>query len=97
MGLTDEKAVDESFDDIMALAAVCRFSDCRHEDEPGCAVNAAIEAGTLDPERFEAYVKLKAETALASKRMQLGNDKYRKDRDRVVTKAVKKLYKERGH
>ena len=39
----------------------CRFSDCRHEAEPGCAVQAAIDAGTLDPERLKRFRKLLAE------------------------------------
>ncbi len=48
LGLTDEHAVDEAFEDITALALTCRFSDCRHEEEPGCAVQAAIADGSLD-------------------------------------------------
>ena len=48
--ITDVKAgIDEVFDDIVALALTCRFGDCKHESEPGCAVRAAIEAGTLEP------------------------------------------------
>lgn len=49
------------FDDVDALAAVCRFRDCRHEAEPGCAVSAAIASGELDPRRLESYRKLAQE------------------------------------
>jgi ribosome biogenesis GTPase / thiamine phosphate phosphatase len=49
------------FDDIDALARRCRFRNCRHEAEPGCAVRAAIGAGRLDPRRLESYVKLAQE------------------------------------
>lgn len=49
------------FTDIAALAGRCHFSDCRHESEPGCAVNAAIAAGELDPDRLRRYRKLVAE------------------------------------
>ena len=54
------------FADVEALAEQCRFRDCRHEREPGCAVRAAIEAGTLDPQRFANYLKLRDEVAGAA-------------------------------
>jgi ribosome biogenesis GTPase / thiamine phosphate phosphatase len=62
--LADVKAgVDEVFADIVALAAACRFADCRHEAEPGCAVAAAIAAHALDAERLRRWRKLAAEGA----------------------------------
>lgn len=51
-----------SFSDIEELALACRFSDCRHETEPDCAVLAAVEAGELDARRLESYVKLRRES-----------------------------------
>jgi ribosome biogenesis GTPase len=57
----DEKSLGGSFEDIEELAARCRFSDCRHQSEPGCAVKAAIEEGDLDEGRFRSYVKLQKE------------------------------------
>jgi ribosome biogenesis GTPase len=57
----DEKSLGGSFEDIEDLAAQCRFSDCRHESEPGCAVKAAIEDGGLDAGRFRSYLKLQKE------------------------------------
>jgi len=53
--------LDETFPEIAALAAECRFRDCSHTHEPGCAVQAAVEAGELPRERLESYVKLAAE------------------------------------
>lgn len=53
--------VEEAFEDVSALAARCRFNDCAHEGEPGCAVAAALEDGSLAPERFESYRKLQRE------------------------------------
>ncbi|MEN6585252.1 MAG: ribosome small subunit-dependent GTPase A, partial [Sulfuricella sp.] len=50
-----------AFADIDALAAMCRFSDCRHGNEPGCVVRAALENGTLDKRRLENYHKLQRE------------------------------------
>ena len=45
----DEDALKRTFEDVEALAAQCRFSDCEHGSEPGCAVKAALEEGSLDP------------------------------------------------
>jgi ribosome biogenesis GTPase len=61
----DEDVGEVVFADIEALAAGCRFRDCRHESEPGCAVQAAIAAGTLDPERLAHQRKLAAERSSA--------------------------------
>lgn len=62
LGMWDvTEGLSDTFSDIDALAQRCRFRDCRHETEPGCAVRAAISAGELDESRFENYNKLKAE------------------------------------
>lgn len=63
-GLLDAGAgIASTFEDIEVLAARCRFRDCRHGDEPGCAVRAALEAGELDPGRWRGFDKLRRETA----------------------------------
>jgi ribosome biogenesis GTPase / thiamine phosphate phosphatase len=54
-------ALEDVFSEISALAADCRFSDCRHETEPGCAVQAAIDTGVLDQQRLARFRKLLAE------------------------------------
>jgi ribosome biogenesis GTPase len=56
-----EAGVDEAFSDIAELAARCRFNDCGHETEPGCAVRAAIADEQVDEERLESYRKLQRE------------------------------------
>jgi ribosome biogenesis GTPase len=61
-----EAALDDVFDDIQALAAQCRFGDCAHESEPGCAVKKAIEAGSLDERRLLSYRKLQRENDQAT-------------------------------
>lgn len=58
---SDGDGVDEAFGDVAELAATCRFRDCHHHDEPGCAVRAAVRAGRLDPARVAAYRNLRAE------------------------------------
>jgi ribosome biogenesis GTPase len=57
----DDEGLDRTFDEIDALSSRCRFPDCGHEREPGCAVRAAVEAGTLDAGRWESYLKLRRE------------------------------------
>jgi ribosome biogenesis GTPase len=57
----DDGALNAAFADIDALAATCRFSDCRHESEPGCAVRTALADGTLAPERLASQRKLERE------------------------------------
>ena len=61
--LVDDDGLDTVFADIEALAAGCRFRDCRHDSEPGCAVKAAVANGELDVERLEHYAKLGREAA----------------------------------
>jgi len=55
--------LSKTFEDITALAQQCKFRNCSHQSEPGCAVQAAIAAGTLDVKRFKSYQKLQAEMA----------------------------------
>jgi ribosome biogenesis GTPase len=57
------EGLDDTFDEITALAARCRFRDCAHGDEPGCAVRAALEDGTLPAERWDSFEKLRGEEA----------------------------------
>jgi ribosome biogenesis GTPase len=57
----DEDALFGAFPDIEQLAGECRFTDCTHTSEPGCAVREAIEGGALDAKRFQSYSKLRKE------------------------------------
>ncbi|HOI75520.1 MAG TPA: ribosome small subunit-dependent GTPase A [Syntrophales bacterium] len=81
------------FEDIVRLAATCRYADCSHENEPGCAVRAAIESGKLSSDRYANYLKLKKETDYHDMSYL---DKRKKDRafGRFV-KSVKKNMKEK--
>jgi len=60
VGAADES--DTRFEDIVELSALCRFADCSHEHEPGCAVKAAVEKGELGKDRYANYLKLKKES-----------------------------------
>ena len=66
---TGEEDVAESFADVEALAAQCRFRDCQHAREPGCAVRAAVEAGTVEGERVANFLKLSGEVAGAASQL----------------------------
>ena len=58
-----EHGIEETFTDIRELATQCKFTDCQHQNEPGCSVRAAINAGKLDERRLTSYLKLMREQA----------------------------------
>ena len=64
--LSGDEDVAESFEDIEQIALGCRFRDCAHVNEPGCAVRAAIEDGSLDEARFANFAKLRDESEAAA-------------------------------
>ncbi len=67
VGMTDGNAgIAEAFDDVAALASACRYADCTHAHEPGCAVRAAAASGALDAGRYENYLKLRGEAKFAA-------------------------------
>ncbi|HUQ42878.1 MAG TPA: ribosome small subunit-dependent GTPase A [Candidatus Limnocylindria bacterium] len=66
LGVLDGDGLATAFDDVEALASTCRFSDCQHESEPGCAVRAALADGTLSRGRLEAYGNLQREARRAT-------------------------------
>lgn len=84
----DEELAAGGFEDIETLAARCRFRDCAHDREPGCAVRAALESGALDPERYANYRKLGGELAIAAD--QLAHRLAQRAEARVQGKALKK-------
>jgi ribosome biogenesis GTPase / thiamine phosphate phosphatase len=85
--------LEQTFADVQELAADCRFSDCRHEGEPGCAVAAAITAGTLPAERLESYAKLLRELRF----QELKQDKRARSEERkqyrVMNRAMRRAPK----
>jgi ribosome biogenesis GTPase len=65
LGVLDGEGVSSAFDDVEGLAIACRFNDCQHRSEPGCAVRAALHDGSLSADRFDAYTKLQREARRA--------------------------------
>ncbi|HXQ46709.1 MAG TPA: ribosome small subunit-dependent GTPase A [Caulobacteraceae bacterium] len=69
LGLLDaDEGLDATFADIEALAGNCRFRDCAHGSEPGCAVREALQTGVLDPGRWKSFQKLRRELAMIDRR-----------------------------
>jgi ribosome biogenesis GTPase len=93
----DEELGDAGFADIEALALQCRFGDCAHISEPGCAVRAALDSGALDPARWSSFSKLRAELAAANDTLEA--QLRRKSQARVANKALNKRLGEKygGH
>ncbi len=87
--------IEDVFADIVALAAECRFADCGHDGEPGCAVRAALDDGRLDEARYARYVKLAREDARNSEAL---HERHARDRDfgRMVKRVMKEKTGRRG-
>jgi len=89
-------AVDDAFEDIAGLAADCRFRDCRHDQEPGCAVKAAVEAGELPAARHESFLKLQAEQEQLAQRLDERALLEQKRQAKLMGRAIKAMQKDRG-
>jgi ribosome biogenesis GTPase len=90
------EGVAEVFDEITALAGQCRYTDCRHESEPGCAVRAATEAGTLDPARLASHHKLRRESEHFERRHDKRAQAEEKKRNKSIHKHLRSSQKGRG-
>ncbi len=88
-----EEDLGGSFPDIHALAEGCRFKDCSHKAETGCAVKLAIERGELDPARLESYHKLQNELSYLASREEDSTRLYEKLKWKKIAKQIKKLNK----
>jgi ribosome biogenesis GTPase len=90
---TASAGIAETFPDILALAAGCRFSDCRHEQEPGCAVLEAAGNGTLSSSRLENYHRLVRELAFGQEKAEIGVARSERKRWKGITKLAKEFKK----
>jgi ribosome biogenesis GTPase len=84
-----------TFADVDALAAQCRFRDCQHKDEPGCAVRASIESDELDAERLESKRKLQREQEFLLRKMDPEMRSAEKKRIKISMRGVRDRYQHR--
>lgn len=91
----DESSLAHSFPEIETLAENCRYADCRHEEEPGCAVAAAVAAGELAADRLESWRRLRRELAYLVRKTDLGAAAAEKAKWKSIAKSIKRLYRER--
>ncbi len=97
VGLVDASAgLERTFADVEELAAGCRFADCAHETEPGCAVLAAVEDGTLPQRRLDSYRRLLRENAWAASRSDARLRAEHENRWKTIKKEQRRMYRERG-
>ena len=89
----DEDGLKQAFGDIDELATKCRFRDCSHQSEPGCAVQEAIRDGSLDPGRLTSFLKLKKEFAYLADRKTMKASALEKARWKAISKQAKNLKK----
>jgi ribosome biogenesis GTPase len=94
--VADDGGVDSAFADIAEVAAGCRFNDCRHDSEPGCAVRAALAAGSLAADRLQSYRKLQREIAAAERRQDPVLAANERRRWKTITKELRAREKARG-
>jgi len=91
--ITDSDSLETAFEDIEALAETCRFSDCRHEAEPGCSVKLALLEGSLDEERYQSYLKLRKELSYLETRDSKGPKAAEREKTRKI-RILQKQYRQ---
>ena len=90
------EGVEAAFADVATLAAGCRFNDCTHGEEPGCAVRAAVTAGTLEAGRLASYLKLAGEAAALAARHDAAARQAERRAGRIMERALRDLQRRRG-
>ncbi len=89
------EGLTQTFADVDELASQCRFTNCQHQQEPGCAVQAAIGAGILDPDRFESWRKLQREQEFLLRKVDPETSATQKKRIKILMRQVKQNYRDR--
>jgi ribosome biogenesis GTPase len=97
LGLTgSEEGITATFPDVELASRSCRFRDCAHTDEPGCAVRTAVESGSLPPERLASYHKLMREARVATMKTDARVRAEEKRKWKIIRKAARDFYKRAG-
>lgn len=84
-----ESGLSNTFSDVDELAANCRFTDCRHAGEPGCAVQQAVDEGQMPPERLQSYQKLQRELAHLERKQDVRAQHEAKRRHKMIHKSLR--------
>jgi ribosome biogenesis GTPase / thiamine phosphate phosphatase len=92
---TQAETARETFDDIETLAGACHFTDCRHREEPRCAVKQAVVDGQLMAERLQGYLKLQDEVQSLATRKNVRAQIDEKRKTKTISQSLKKLYRDR--
>jgi len=93
--LAGEEALASAFSDVEEIALRCRFRDCRHLNEPGCAIREALESGELDEGRYAGWKKLQREVAFLAAREDPNEARAQENRWKVINKSMRGYSKER--
>jgi ribosome small subunit-dependent GTPase A len=97
IGLFDaSEGIRQTFSDLEELAEGCRFNDCAHATEPGCAVLAAVEAGELPRRRLDSYRRLQRENEWAAARGDARLRAEQQNRSKEISRSVRQMYKIKG-
>jgi ribosome biogenesis GTPase len=88
--------LEKAFPDIVHAAHGCRFKDCTHLDEPGCAVLKAVKEGLIPEERLDSYHRLTDELVFQSKKSEIGLKRLEKEKYREIAVTIKKYKKFKG-
>lgn len=90
-----EDILSDTFTDIEEIANACRFSDCRHDREPGCAVKSAVDTGEIDAGRYENYLKLKKELTFLEERQNDFGRREARRKTKIMSKMIKRFNRDR--
>jgi len=91
----EEESIDQTFSDIEEVAAQCRFHDCSHETEPGCAVREALADGRIEAQRLASWTKLRREIAWLARKDDASLRRAERERWRAINKSMRGYTKER--
>ncbi len=89
--------IGAAFEDVLALADGCRYPDCRHEGEPGCAVRAAVEDGILPEARLDSYLRLVREAEFQAEKTEIGLKRMEKKRWKGISGEARRFREKGGH
>jgi ribosome biogenesis GTPase len=89
------EGIDQAFGEIAEVAAQCKFRDCKHVNEPGCAVRAAVESGALDAERLESFHKLGREEKFLAAKQNAALRAAQTKSLKTMMKQVNRFYRDR--